>query len=50
MCIRDRYTANEDGKTVTSVHQICENDILNLNFKDGLVKTRVLKIKGENHE
>ena len=44
------YTANEDGKTVTSVHQICENDILNLNFKDGLVKTRVLKIKGENHE
>ncbi len=43
------YVTSSQGKMVSSVAQIKENDRLNLHFKDGQAAAKVLTVKGEKN-
>ena len=43
------YTTDTNGKTVSSIKQVKENENLNLHFKDGQVEAKVVKVKEENN-
>lgn len=43
------YTTDSQGKTVSSIKQVKENENLNLHFKDGQVEAKVVKVKEENN-
>ncbi|KRL63966.1 exodeoxyribonuclease VII large subunit [Lactobacillus psittaci] len=39
------YTSQEDGKTITTIHDLDEGQKINLHFKDGLASAEILDIK-----